>query len=76
MARLGFESVEGVGKPSAGVWEPEHSLLVLAISAPEAVALGRRYGQNAIVIGECHGEARLMNVMTPAPASSATEELS
>ena len=59
-------AIEQAGHPyheGAGVgdgWEPEPSLLVLRISEADAVALGRRFGQNAIVVGEQGGPARLV----------------
>lgn len=43
--------IYGVGIGEDTTWPPEESLLVLGISAAEAVALGRRFGQNALVFG-------------------------
>jgi N-formylglutamate deformylase len=59
--RLGFEAFEGEGQPAHAAWVPERSLLVLGVPASEAVAIGRRYGQNAIVFGEHRREARLLS---------------
>jgi hypothetical protein len=47
---------EGVG---AG-WPPEASLLVLGIGEEDAAALGRRFGQAAVVVGRSGGPARLL----------------
>jgi hypothetical protein len=43
-----------------GDWPPEASLLVLGIAEAEAVSLGRRFGQRAIVTGRRDGPARLV----------------
>jgi hypothetical protein len=47
--RLGFELLPGIGRDPAGQWEGEESCLVLGVALPEAEALGRAFGQNAIV---------------------------
>ena len=39
------------GDPDCAGWMPEDSLLVLDIPREEAGALGRRFGQAAIVVG-------------------------
>ena len=57
---LGCEAFEGQGEPADPGWEPEGSLLVFGLPAREALAMGRHYGQNAIVIGETGAEARLL----------------
>jgi len=57
---LNLEAFEGQGEPVDSDWTPEQSLLVAGISAPNAVLLGRRYGQIAIVVGETGGEAKLL----------------
>ena len=59
---LRFEAFEGYGEPTNPNWMPERSLLVFGISASEAVAMGRRYGQIAIVVGELGQTARLVRV--------------
>lgn len=46
--RRGFPMIPGVGRDDAGTWA-EASVLVLGISREEACALGREYGQNAIL---------------------------
>ena len=61
IVRLGFEAFEGEGQLTHAAWVPERSLLVLGVPASEAVAIGRRYGQNAIVFGQHRREARLLN---------------
>ena len=41
-----------LGLGNVGDWTPELSLLVLGISRGKAVALGREFGQAAIVVGK------------------------
>lgn len=46
----------GQGVGDGGDWPPEDSLLVLGLNAVDALALGRRHGQHAVVtgrVGEC-----------------------
>ncbi len=43
-----------------GAWPPEPSLLVLGPSRDEARAIGRRFGQLAVVCGERGGPAELL----------------
>ena len=49
---------EGVGTDPQ--WQPEISLLILDIRRAEAERLGRKYGQNAIVLGVAGKEAELI----------------
>lgn len=56
----GYRHYPGLGQGSAGDWPPETSLFVLGIEEAEAMALGRRFGQQAIVIGHRDGPARLV----------------
>ena len=55
-----FPHFEGAGVGDDGLWEPEHSLLILGVSFEKAVGLGRRFRQRAIVCGEKGGVARLV----------------
>jgi hypothetical protein len=48
-----------VGKDQAGVWIPEPGLLILGIERVEAIAIGRKFEQNAIVYGELNQLAEL-----------------
>lgn len=57
LAARGFEAFEGEGFPMKLAWPPERCLLVFGISVQEAIAIGRRYGQNAIVVGEAGRKA-------------------
>lgn len=48
---FGHVAFSGAGVPDDPAWEPETSLLVLGIGRSEAVMLGRRFGQIAVVVG-------------------------
>jgi hypothetical protein len=50
----------GQGLPDDAGWTPEPSLLILGISQDDAITLGRRYGQNAIVVGAPESVAKLV----------------
>ncbi len=56
----GFQCYPGVGKADVGDWPPEVSVLILGISEAQALELGRRYGQAAIVLGAFEQPARLL----------------
>lgn len=51
---------EGNGEPADASWQPEPSVLVLGVTRPEALSLGRRYEQHAIVVGSVGDVARLV----------------
>ncbi|MGI8422817.1 MAG: DUF3293 domain-containing protein [Chloroflexota bacterium] len=61
---FGLESFEGMGEPDDPKWQPERSLLVLGLHEREALNIGRRYGQNAIVVGETGRDAKLLRCDT------------
>ena len=56
---------EGIGDDRR--WPPEQSLLMLGIARAETIALGRRFGQHAIVYGEVGGEAQLLRCSADGP---------
>jgi hypothetical protein len=58
----GLSFVRGVGVDPSGTWPGEPSVLVLGISAEEAVRLGSAYGQSAIVVAGRDAVARLVMV--------------
>lgn len=67
MARLdevlrdrGLPSLTGSGVPDAAEWPPEPSRLVLGIGEADAIALGRLFDQNAILVGVRGHAARLV----------------
>jgi len=53
----GLVHVAGAG--TGGDWPPEPSLLVLGLTEADAVALGRAFGQLAVVVGRRGEPARL-----------------
>lgn len=52
LREAGWRYLEALGVPDQSGWEPEHSVLIQGIDRETAVALGRRWGQNAIVFGK------------------------
>lgn len=56
----GLTFFEGESVLDAAAWPPEPSLLILGISPDEARALGRQFGQLAIVVGRLNQPARLV----------------
>ena len=56
----GFSFYEGSGIPDGADWEPERSVWIPGIGRDEAVELGRRFGQKAIVVGRSGAVAELM----------------
>lgn len=48
---IGHVLFEGEGVGDDRRWPAERSLLIVGIKRDEAAALGRKYGQNAIVVG-------------------------
>jgi len=62
---LGFRHYPGRGESPGGDWPAEASLLVLGIPEAEAVALGRRFAQLAILTGSRDEPARLVWLDSP-----------
>jgi hypothetical protein len=60
--RHSWRFLNGVGIPARQDWQAEESFLVLGISSEAALALAKRFGQNAIVAGERGGAALLLYV--------------
>ncbi len=48
--RRGYASLAGYGTDPAGRWGVEESLLIVGMGSAEAVALARRFGQNALLV--------------------------
>ena len=70
IALLGLPMLEGEGVGTGGDWPPEPSLLVLGIDPPAALALGREFGQVAIVVGRL-GEPASLRFCSPPPTHTA-----
>lgn len=60
LAALRLTSFPGRGVPDRGDWPPEASVLVLGLAEDDARRIGRKHGQNAVVIGACGEAARLV----------------
>lgn len=61
IAELGLQAWPAEGKADGGGWR-EESLCVLEMDAAVAVAVGRRFGQLAVVVGQRGGAAQLLAV--------------
>ena len=55
-----YTCFEGYGVGTDPQWKPERSLLVLGIDQDAVKAIGKKYGQNAIVVGNAGGAATLV----------------
>lgn len=57
----GWIHYHGQGQPAAedAGWTAEDSLLIVGMDAANAARLGRRFGQNAVVVGQMGEAARL-----------------
>jgi hypothetical protein len=56
----GFALYEGDGIPDKEGWAPERSIWIAGISRREALEIGRKFGQNSIVVGVIGGVAELV----------------
>ena len=65
LAGQGWRWTFGESVADAGDWPVENGVLVPGIAAASACALARDYGQNALLIGNCGGPARLVWVDSP-----------
>lgn len=66
VAESGWVALAGEGVADAGDWPPEPALLIAGIAAESAVDIARQWGQNALLLGEAGGEARLVWVQPAA----------
>jgi hypothetical protein len=57
---IGYTVFDGEGVGSDPSWEPEKSFLILGISLDDAVLIGKKYRQNAIVAGEVNEAPQLI----------------
>ena len=49
---LQLDLLSAEGRDENGVWTPEQSLVIMGVERVRAIAIGRRFEQNAIVYGE------------------------
>jgi hypothetical protein len=62
---------EGYGRDPTGQWPPERSVLVLGIPGDEACAVGREFGQAAIVVVDADAIPRLRWLLDVADSPNA-----
>ena len=55
-----YKLYEGEGVGSDKSWEPEKSFLILGIPLDEAILIGKKYRQNAIVVGKLNEPPQLI----------------
>lgn len=60
LLKEGYAFLEAYGKDPEGEWPPEDNFLVMDISEERAVAMGKVFKQNAILVGERGGAVRLV----------------
>ena len=60
LAGRGFTSLPGVGQHPTNGWPGEPSVLALGVPREEAAALGRQFGQNAVVWSGADGVPELI----------------
>lgn len=56
----GYEVLTGRGQDPEGQWLAEESFFIAAITPTEAIKLGKKYVQRAIVVGSVKSEAKLI----------------
>lgn len=56
----GYEFLEGFGRAHVGDWPSERSLFIINIDREAASTIGKRFGQNAIVVGRLGEVAELV----------------
>ena len=59
--QAGYIIYRGAGVPNAAGWEPEESILILGIYREDAVKLGGKFEQLAVVVGEQGRAAELID---------------
>jgi hypothetical protein len=56
----GYIIFDGEGVGSDQSWQPEKSFLILGIVLDHAILIGKKYRQNAIVVGKIYEEPQLI----------------
>jgi hypothetical protein len=62
VSQKGFVFFRGAGVGDDGQWPAEPSLLILGVARNQAIDLGRRFGQRAVVYGEAGGSPELLAI--------------
>lgn len=52
--------LNGVGKDKNDLWTPEPSIFIVGIKLEKAIAMGKRFEQNAIIFGESDKKSQLL----------------
>ena len=60
LQQLNSPLLQAVGKDRRGEWTPEQSFLILGIEPEQAIAIGQKFAQNAIVYGKLSQPATLI----------------
>jgi hypothetical protein len=55
----GYSLLSGRGEDAEGIWPAEESVFVAGIPRKKTLALGRKYGQRAVVVGKVHKKPTL-----------------
>lgn len=61
VSAMGLPAWPGRGTPDSDSWTPEESLFVPGLTEPDAVGLGRQFGQLAVVWGQVGKSAQLLS---------------
>ncbi|MEO1340696.1 MAG: DUF3293 domain-containing protein [Cyanobacteria bacterium J06635_13] len=64
LQRLNLSILPAVGKDCRGDWTPEPSFIILGIDRQNAIAVGQKFAQNAIVYGAINQPATLVWIET------------
>ena len=57
---LNLTFFDALGKDKDGAWTPEQSIFIIGINLDRAIAIGRKFQQNAIVFGELEKRSQLV----------------
>ncbi|MEL6578712.1 MAG: DUF3293 domain-containing protein [Cyanobacteria bacterium J06621_12] len=60
LRKLNLPLFQAIGKDRRGDWIPEHSFFILGLERHQAIAIGQKFEQNAIVYGKLNQPATLI----------------
>lgn len=60
LKRRAINLLSAVGRDESGQWSPEESLFVMGINRADAIEIGKKYSQNAILYGEIGNPPELL----------------
>ena len=58
--QLKLTYLPAVGRDTDGIWTPEQSLCIFDVELQQAIAIGQKFDQNAIVYGELNQQIELV----------------